>query len=318
MYRVGVDLGGTKVQTVVVNKKSVVRGQDRRPTPRKGGPAAVTKAIAKSVKAAIKDAGKPVDKFIGIGLGGPGQIDRRAGTLSNAPNLPDWRGTYNLASELSQLTGLPVELGNDVQVAVRAEAELGAGRGYDSFLGLWPGTGIGGGIVIKDKMWLGRGAAGEIGHTVINAVNGPPCHCGKFGCLEAYSGRAAMTDRARLLMAQGHETDLFKIMEKKGKDRLSSGVWAKALKKKDPMAVDLIDRATWALGQGAGSAVNLLDVDAVVVGGGLGIRFGQKWVDKIAAEAHKRLLKPENAPDFLVAELGDLGGAIGAALLPLD
>ncbi|MCB0918301.1 MAG: ROK family protein [Actinobacteria bacterium] len=318
MYRIGVDLGGTKIQTVVVNKKSEVKGQDRRETPRSGGPKDVTKTIADSVKAAIKDAGKPLDKILGIGVGGPGQIDARAGTLSNAGNLPGWKLTYPLGTELSKRVKLPVDLGNDVQVAVRGEAELGAGRPYNSFLGLWPGTGVGGGIVIQRKMWLGRGAAGEIGHTVINAVNGPPCSCGHFGCVEAYAGRGSMTERANLLVAQGHHTRLFEIQQEKGKDRLTSGVWAKAIKEKDKMAMELLDRAIWALGQGAGSAVNLLDVDAVIIGGGLGVRFGQDFADRIGREAHTRLLRPDKAPDFVVAELGDLGGAIGAALLPLD
>lgn len=317
MLRAGVDLGGTKIQTAILDKDNSVIGTDRRLTPQAGGPPAVAEAIAESVEAAIVDAGASSSDVTGVGVGSPGQIDKRAGTVSHAGNLPDWLGTYKLAPVLSQRLGMPVDLGNDVQVAVRSEAELGAGAPYNSFLGVFVGTGIGGGIVIQRKLWLGRGAAGEIGHTVVD-VNGPPCPCGRNGCLEAYSGRAAMEIQARKWHAEGQETKLFKIMEKKGRDRLASGVWAKALEKGDPMAIKLIDRSVIALGTAIGSAINLLDSDAVVIGGGLGIRLGEPFVQRIEEAAIPRMVMGNRPPDFKLAALGDLGGAIGAGLLPLD
>lgn len=123
-----------------------------------------------------------------------------------------------------------------------------------------------------------------------------------------------MESEARRRHDKGKHTDLFKIMQKKGRTRLSSGVWAKALEKNDHMATELIDRAVWALGLATASAVNLLDVEAVVIGGGLGCRLGTPFAERIRAAMLPHLILPEKAPQVLSAALGDLGGAMGAAL----
>jgi glucokinase len=136
--------------------------------------------------------------------------------------------------------------------------------------------------------------------------------------MEAYAGRLAMERRARKLHDGGQKTDLFKIMEERGRDRLSSGVWARALKRGDPLAAALLDEAVDALGAGIASAANLLDVDAIVIGGGMGIRLGEPYIRRIQAEMTPHLFADSNPPDLLLAELGDLGGAIGASLLVED
>jgi glucokinase len=133
--------------------------------------------------------------------------------------------------------------------------------------------------------------------------------------MEAYAGRAAMEARARKQVKKGKETVLFKLMEERGRTRLTSSIWAHALEHHDKLATKLIDRAVKALGAGVASAVNLLDVEAVIFGGGLGVRFGQPLVDRIAEAMHPHLFNDANPPDIHVAALGDLGGAIGAALL---
>ncbi|MGA0011037.1 MAG: ROK family protein [Candidatus Nanopelagicales bacterium] len=313
MLRAGVDLGGTKIQTVIVDNEGTVLGQCRLPTPQDRGPTGVLDAIVQSVRGALGDAGAAESDLLGIGVGAPGQIDHDAGTVSHAGNLPDWLGTIAVAGPLRETLGVPIELANDVQVGVMAESRLGAGRPYSSMLGIFCGTGVGGGIVIHDELWLGRGAAGEVGHMVVEP-DGAPCPCGRKGCLEAYAGRAAMEIEARRRISKGKHSDLIKIMEKKGRTRMSSGVWAKALEKDDHLAVHLVDRAIWALGLAAASAVNLLDVEAVVIGGGLGTRLGAPFADRIREEMLPHLILPERAPQVLSAALGDLGGAMGAAL----
>jgi glucokinase len=249
-----------------------------------------------------------------IGVGSPGVVDGQAGTVAQARNLSGWEGVFPLGPTLSKALGPPVFLGNDVDVAVEAELRLGAARPYSSFIGVWWGTGVGGAIILDGKPWLGRGAAGEIGHTVVK-LNGARCPCGRRGCLEAYAGRAAMETHARRLVDRGEKTDLFEIMKKEGRTRLSSGVWERALEKHDKLAVALIDRAIAALGAGIASAINLLDVEAVVIGGGLGTRLGQPFADRIAQAMSPHLFVPERAPAVHAAALGDLGGAIGAALI---
>jgi len=168
--------------------------------------------------------------------------------------------------------------------------------------------------VLDGKPWLGRGAAGEIGHMVVRR-GGARCTCGRRGCMEAYAGRGSMEARARKLVERGERTDLFEIMEERGRTRLQSGIWARALKREDPMAVELIDRAIEALGAAIASAVNLLDVEAVVIGGGLGTRLGAPYVNRIAEAMTPHLFVAERPPAISLAALGDLGGAIGAALL---
>ena len=121
-----------------------------------------------------------------------------------------------------------MSLGNDVQVATDAEFELGSARQYSSLLGVFWGTGVGGGIVLDGRPWIGRDAAGEIGHVVVRR-GGALCGCGRRGCMEAYAGRASMEARARRRASRGENTVLFKIMEERGRTRLTSGVWARAL-----------------------------------------------------------------------------------------
>jgi glucokinase len=251
---------------------------------------------------------------MGVGVGSPGVVDPRSGAVSTARNLSDWNGTFQLAASLTSQLGTPVHVGNDVQVATNAEFELGAGRAYNSLLGVFWGTGVGGGLILDRKPWLGRGGSGEIGHMVIKQ-GGRRCPCGRRGCLEAYAGRASMEAKARRRADKGEKTDLFKIMQERGRTRLTSSVWARALHHNDKLAKELFEEAIAALGTGIASAINLLDVEAVIIGGGLGVRFGQPLADRIADAMQPHLFHDSNPPAVRAAELGDLGGAIGAALL---
>jgi glucokinase len=314
VLRGGIDLGGTKIQAVVVDSDWNVVGQFRRPTPAEGGPEDVGEAMSEALREAAVDAGVDPEDLAGAGVGSPGEVDEATGAVSQARNLPGWNGTFELGAWLSESLGTPVVVGNDVGVATEAEARLGAGRDYQSLIGVFWGTGVGGGIILNGEQWLGRGAAGEIGHMVVKR-NGARCTCGRRGCMEAYAGRAAMELKARREHAKGAKTDLFEIMEKRGRDRLTSGIWARALKADDPLAHRLIDRAIKALGAGIASAVNLLDTEAVIIGGGLGVRFGEPYVERISKAMQPHLFSDQNPPAIHVAALGDFGGGIGAALL---
>lgn len=314
--RGGIDLGGTKIQAVVVNDRHEVLGEQRGPTPTSGGPADVAAAMAETLAGAAAAAGIETSELIGVGVGSPGEIDVAKGTVTQARNLPDWEGSYPLGPELGKLVGAPVELGNDVNVATNAEAELGAGREFHSMLGVFWGTGVGGGIVLDDRLWEGRGAGGELGHVVVR-IGGRHCPCGRRGCLEAYAGRGSMEARARKLVDEGRDTKLFHLMEKHGRDRLTSGIWSRALDRDDALAREIITEAVEALGAGVASAVNLLDVEAVIVGGGLGVRLGEPYREHIEAAMLPHLFSDDNPPVVRLAALGDLGGAIGAALLAL-
>jgi glucokinase len=314
--RGGIDLGGTKIQAVVVDAGHEVLGAARHPTPTAGGPRDVADALLATMREAASGAGVGTEALAGVGIGAPGETDAAAGTVTSAGNLPGWSGTFALAPALAGPLGTRVVLGNDVQVATDAEAELGAAREFSSLLGVFWGTGVGGGIVLDGRPWVGRGAAGEIGHVVVKS-GGARCPCGRRGCMEAYAGRRAMEERARRRAEKGEKTALFELMEAKGRTRLTSGVWARALERGDKLAVELIDDAIAALGAGVASACNVLDVECVVIGGGLGVRLGEPFAERIA-EAMRPHLFFEEMPAVRTAQLGDLGGAIGAALLARD
>jgi glucokinase len=308
----GIDLGGTKIQTVVVDDARTVLGSARRPTPTSGGPADVADAIAAAMGDAAHAAGVETKALAGVGVGSPGTIED--GVVTSARNLPGWDGSFQLAAVLERELGPRVVLGNDVQVATDAEFQLGAGRPYDSLLGVFWGTGVGGGLILDGKPWKGRGGAGEIGHVVVQ-LGGARCTCGRRGCMEAYAGRASMEAHARKDFAKGKKTDLFKLMEERERTRLTSGIWARALEHEDELATHMIERALAALGAGVASAINVIDVECVILGGGLGVRLGEEYAKRLAQAMQPHLFADYRPPDVHVAALGDLGGAIGATLL---
>ncbi len=310
----GIDLGGTKIQAAIIDEADHVVGASRRATPTEGGPADVATEIEAAMREAAGAAGVQVSDLAGVGVGSPGTIDDD-GTVTSARNLPSWEGSFPLAKTLEEAFGCPVEVGNDVQVATDAEFQLGAGRPFDSILGVFWGTGVGAGIILNGKPWTGRGGAGEIGHIVVE-IDGARCTCGRIGCMEAYAGRAAMEKHVlHLHHEKGHKTDLFKLMREHDRTRLTSGIWARALDRGDHLAVHVIDRAVRALGAGVASVVNVLDVESVIIGGGLGVKLGEPFAKRIAEQMQPHLFSDFRPPKVQVAELGDLGGATGAALL---
>jgi glucokinase len=310
----GIDLGGTKIEAIVTDSAHRVLGSARHPTPTTGGPADVANAMAAALTEAARAASLEPSLLRGVGVGSPGTIDATAGTVSRADNLPGWYASFPLAAALQSALGTRIVLGNDVGVATNGEFVLGAGKPYRSLLGVFWGTGVGGGLILDGRPWHGRGGAGEIGHTVI-VEGGRRCPCGRRGCLEAYAGRAAMEARARKLHAAGAKTDLFALAAEHNHDRVTSGIWERALEHGDKVATKLIDRAVRALGTGIASAANLLDVEAVIIGGGLGVRFGEPYRDRIAAAMAPHLFNDTRPPAVHTAALGDQGGALGAALL---
>ena len=310
----GVDLGGTKIQSVVVRDGEVV-GSARTLTPQSGVAADVIAAIVQTVVASLERAKAGVAELAGVGVGTPGDVDAEAGVVLLAANVPGFSERVELGPLVSQaLGGAKTTLGNDVNVGVLGEYTRGAARPFSNVLGAWVGTGVGGGLILDGRLHDGRGAGGELGHMVVKP-GGLACSCGRKGCVEAYAGRVRMERRARGLVRRGHKTVLFQIMEQRGRQRLTSGVFAAALEDGDRMARRLVDDAEQALGLGLASAQNLLDLEAIVIGGGLGDRLGQPFVDRVVEHMTPHLFAPNKPPAVLTTELGDLSGAVGAAVL---
>ena len=265
----GIDLGGTKIAAAIIGPDHKVIAYSKQPTPGRGGPEDVLKALVATIRDAAEEAGVQTSELRGVGIGAPGSVDSATGSLSDAGNLPGWRGSYPLGPQLSDAIDAEVKVGNDVLVGTNAEYLLGAGVGYSSLLGVFWGTGVGGGIILDGKAWRGRGRAGEIGHMMVRR-GGARALNGLHGTVEAYAGFKSMEDKARREAKKGRKTSLFKEMKKRNKTSLTSTVWWHALKDGDELTEDLLNRAVTALSAGIASAVNLLDVEAVVIGGGLG------------------------------------------------
>src|SRR3954468_15472224 len=182
----GIDLGGTKIQAAVVDEDDghKVLAAKRDQTPLKGGPKAIATRMAEVLTEALEEAGLKTPELAGVGVGSPGSVDDKKGTVSGAMSLSEWSGAFNLRKALEKELGAPVSLGNDVDLATDAEFEIGAAKRYDTLLGVFWGTGVGGGLILEGKPWNGRATAGEIGHMVVR-IGGARCGCGRRGCMEA-------------------------------------------------------------------------------------------------------------------------------------
>lgn len=306
---IGVDVGGTKVLAAVVDGFGRASEHAKVPTPTEG---------AGSVIAAVAELVADLDPDpAAVGVGVPGPVSD--GVLLTAPNLQGFHQPVPLARMLSERLQVPVAVGNDANLGTLGEARHGAGQGSRDVLGCWLGTGIGGGLVLDGRLHTGfGGTAGELGHVPVQLDDPPRCGCGRLGCVEAYAGRASLKAQVDRAIADGADTDLPAIMEAKGKDRLTSGVWKKALKQQDPLATRLIARSVAALGAAIAGVINLLDVETVVFGGGLAEKLGQSHADRIREAASPRLMAPDVPRRWVVASLGDDAGVVGAAELARD
>jgi glucokinase len=312
VVKVGLDLGGTNLYAVVIDGEEVL-GHAKLRTPTSGDRTGVLDVMGAAVHDVLDDAGRSLDDVSGIGVGTPGVV--MEGTVGGAANVPGFLERFSLADLLNQQLDKPVRVINDVTAAGVAEHRLGAARGTDDVLTVFVGTGVGGGIVLGgDPFEGGAGGAGELGHVVVQR-GGAVCPCGRRGCVEAYAGRRAMALAAERALAAGRSTILFEVMEEKGKSRPTSGVFKEAYDRGDELIADLLDDAIEALGAGIASAVNLLDVDVVVLGGGLADKLGERFRMRVDAAMRPHLFLQPPRVRVVAAELGDEGGAVGAALL---
>lgn len=298
----GVDVGGTNIAVGLVDDGHRVLARGKEDTPRS------VDALVRQVTAMVRGLG---DRPAAVGLGVPGIIHR--GRVVQAPNLEGWGADTDVAALLGDALGVPVVLVNDAQCGLVGEWVAGAGVGARHLFGVWLGTGVGAGLVLDGRPYEGtHGASGEFGHVVVRP-GGARCGCGRRGCIEAYAGRRMMARGARDLVEAGRTTRLFEIQEERGKATPTAGVWATALEEGDAVATAIMDEAVEVLGIGVANVVNLLDVEAVVVGGGMAEKLGQGLADRIAAAARPHAVRAL-PPGFVVAAaLGDDSGILGAA-----
>ena len=313
-YVIGMDLGGTKILAAVVNEKGQIVTEAKFKTKAEKGPDAVIGRIAATARQAAQQAGIDWAEVKGVGIGAPGPMNPETGVVYNPPNLPGW-DEIALGPRLSDALEVPVCLENDVNLGTLGEHSLGAGRGTRDMVGIFVGTGVGGGLVLDGKLRSGsRHAAAEVGHMIVLA-DGPVCGCGKRGCLEAMASRTAIERDIRLGLAAGRESGISRQMEDRG--RLTSGVLAKALRKGDPLVTEVMNRAQWYLGLLTASIVNLVDPEMIVFGGGVAEAIGDEFLEPIRLTARQYYIQQADADQvrIVLATLGDHAGVLGAAVL---
>jgi glucokinase len=308
---VGVDLGGTKVETAVVDDSGRVVASRRHATDPDSGYKAVIEAIIESVNGFV--GAYPVR---GVGVGVAGQIDTATGTVRFAPNLK-WNDVP-LGPELSKGLGLPTVVINDVQAAAWGEFSHGAGKGATDMVALFVGTGIGGGIVEGGRLLKGdSGAAGELGHTTVVA-GGRKCHCPNHGCLEAYAGGWAIADRAREAIVHDAAAGRVLLRLAGSLENVTAAVVSQAFHDSDPLSVQLVEETGRYLASGIVSIVNGLNPSILILGGGI-IEGTPELPEIIEPQVRARALPVAlESLKLSRAALGNNAGVIGAAAIALS
>lgn len=314
-YRMGIDLGGTKILAAVVNGDGAILGMAKKKTKGEQGPDSVIKRIVDTANEAAAAAKISLKAIAGVGVGAPAPVDFETGVVYSAPNLPGW-DEIPLGARLQAALGAPVRVDNDVNLGTLGEFSLGAGRGCQHMVGIFVGTGVGGGIVVNGQLHRGaRYAAGEVGHMIVQP-DGPLCGCGRRGCLEAFASRTAIERAARAGLAAGRPSVLTELLAAE-KDRMTSGVIKQALEAQDPLMMEAVGLAQRYLGLLVANLVNALDPEMVVFGGGVVEALGNAFVQPIHATALPYFLQQRNADKIRIvpATLGDHAGVLGGAAL---
>ena len=307
----GIDLGGTKIASAVVDDRGAVLSRDQSPTLAAQGPKVVIETLLKSGRRALERAGISAADVSSIGIGAPGVVNAATGIVHTSPNLPGWQDVP-LREILERELGKTVFVINDAKAAAVGELKFGAGRGSRHFIYITISTGIGGGIIIDGQIYTGAtGMAGEIGHMVIDD-KGPLCSCGNRGCWEMLASGTALAREARRRIESGA---ISAIIDKAGGDldRIDAQAVHTAAIDGDGLAVELIQRIAYYIGVGLANIVNIFNPERIVIGGGLA-NIGDRLLKPAYEEAGRRAFsKPFQAVRFVAAELGGDSGAIGAA-----
>lgn len=305
---IGVDLGGTKVLSALVDGRGEIVASERRETDVDGGFDAVVEQIVEVVTS-LRDR---ADGAVGaVGVGVAGQVTADTGVVTRAPNL-FWKDAP-LKSELTDALDLPVTVLNDVRAAAWGEWKHGAGEESSDVVVVFVGTGIGGGVVSGGRMLTGdTNMAGELGHLTV-VVGGRTCRCGNQGCLEAYAGGWAIAERAREAVASSPGDGAGLLARVDGADDITAETVHEAQSGGDPLATRLVEETARHLAAGLVGPVNAFNPRILVLGGGI-IEHAPFYVDRVRDHVKERALDAGVRNLHIIsARLGGNAGALGAA-----
>jgi len=309
----GVDVGGTKILAAAARANGRIVASKRCPTPRRAKAAATVEVIAQLMAEVLAEAGLTDAPPAAAGLAIPGVVDPAGGRIVVTPNMN--LSGFQIVQPLQDRFDAPVALGNDVNLGILGEQWLGAAQGADSAVGIFIGTGIGGGIIQHGRLVEGgRGAAGEIGHMMMD-LNGPVCGCGARGCFEALASRTAIERDIRQAVAAGRKTILAGLIGPQG-GLIKSSMLRRALEEKDKLVVTVMRRAAEIMGRACLNVRHLLDPEVIVLGGGVieACEFFLMPIIRQAVEADG-LAGSGPSARIAVSALGDEAVVLGAVAL---
>ena len=309
-YGFGVDVGGTTVKLVFFDTDGNMLDKWEIPTVIENEGSQILPDIAASIDAYIQKNNIDRDSLIGIGVGVPGPVSTR-GVVNKCINL-NW-GVFNIEVELSKLTNLPVQAGNDANVAALGESWKGGGAGCDNVVMATLGTGVGGGIIIDGKMVAGvHGAGGEIGHMVLNRDETEYCNCGKRGCVEQYCSATGIVRIAKQFLSRSDAPSTLRQIEK-----LTCKDVFDAAKAGDTLALEIMEQVYAYMGEFLANICNVVNPEVVVIGGGVS-KAGQCLIDGTKKYFDRYVFHAARDVRFALASLGNDAGAYGAFKLILD
>ena len=315
-YVVGIDLGGTKIYAAVVNRNGKILATCRKKTKAELGFDKVVERIANCANSAIEKSHISKDLIKGIGIGSPGPLDLVNGKIIETPNLK-WKDAP-LKDKIEHLLNIPVKIDNDGNVGILGENSFGAGKNAKHMIGLFVGTGIGGGVIVDGKVLHGFNEnAGELGHMIIDP-NGPVCGCGNRGCLEAFASRLSIEREIRIAALHGEKTNIFDGMNDVN-DRIRSKRLAEAFTNKDRAVTSAVQKSAKYIGLGVASLLNIFNPEVIVIGGGVVEAIGQPYVDLVIETAKLNVFAIALRNVRIVpAQLEDDSAVLGASVIAWD
>ncbi len=312
----GIDLGGTKILTAVIDARGDLLGRDHSITPAALGPDGVMEAIGRSAERAMAQCGRKIAHMTAIGIGAPGPSNPQSGIIYTSPHLPGWE-QLPVHRVLEERFGRPAFLINDANAAALAEHRFGAGQGTREMIYLTISTGIGGGLILNGRLYTGSiGTAGELGHMTIQA-DGPRCNCGNVGCWEALASGTALAREARRVVESG-AVSLISRLAGGDPGAITAPVVQEAAEKGDAAARALIARTAEYFGIGLANLLNIFNPECVVIGGGL-TNLGEGFMQSSYAAARTRAYRiAYEAVQFKPPALRRNSGVLGAAAYAFD
>lgn len=306
-----VDLGGSKIITALISPPGEILDREYILTLADEGPQAVISRMLSSIDSLLTRADLPPDSLPTICLAVAGIIDSAKGMITTSPNLPDWRNVP-LREIVQEETGLETFLLNDASAAALGEHCFGAGRGVDDLIYLTVSTGVGGGIIIGGRLYLGvSGSAGELGHITID-VNGPRCNCGNTGCLEVLASGKAVAREAKKAVSRGTKSIILELAEGDPQN-ITARTVSEAAQKGDILALAIIAEAATYLGVGLVNLINAFNPRMIIIGGGMA-KMGDMLLDPARKVVTERAFSlPVREVRIIPSQLDDNAAVSGAA-----